>query len=450
VAVAAGGVDDLVPHFSNVKRALLFLFVLAACGVPFAITACSSSSSGGAAPSSSGDDGGLVDAPDYHDVYPAPHPAIPPMSFNGGRVIPSPQLVTVTFVGMDTTLRDYLRDFNDKITTTNWWSTVMNGYGVGAGSGGGYAELPDVFTGQETADMQVQGYIADQVTKGALPTPTDSTIYLLYIPYTAFIDLGTDRSCSQFLGYHGSGKVVVSGSSQTFLYAIINDCRGPSGTAQQLKDDQTYTTSHEVAEAATDPDVNTSAKGGWYVPGGNDAWVRNRAGGENADMCQPQTWLEAPWTVTRVWNAASVAANGAPCLPSPTTWYFNAAVVTENPKKDEDAGPNADGYIVVRKGETRSFEIDVFSTQPLPNDLTLAVGHFPSPIAGQPYDPTHASQIYGGVKAALSQTTARNGDRVALTITIDPTLHTITDLFSVRAVLSPTDYHSWPVILYVP
>jgi hypothetical protein len=327
----------------------------------------------------------------------------------------------------------------------------MDGFGVGMGHGGGYAELPDVFSGTDTTDQQVQSYIAGQITAGKLPPPNPSTIYLLYIPYNAIINLSpTDQSCQTFGGYHGSGEVVTDGGSQRFLYAILNDCRGGNGTAQQIMDDQTYVASHEIAEAATDPDVNTSDNGGWYMPAGNDAWVRSRAGGENADLCNGQGTKEGAWTVTRVWNAASVKASGAPCVPSPTTWYFNAAPVTENPAKDQHVGPNADGYIVVRKGETRDVEVDVFSTQPLPSDLKLAVGHFITPVAGMPYDPLKSVPIYGGVTATLSQTVARNGDRVKLTISIDPSLHAITKSFFIRAVLSETDYHSWPVILYVP
>ena len=53
IRLRAGGADDLVPHFSNVKRALVFPFILAACGAPFALSACGSSSSGGAAPATS-------------------------------------------------------------------------------------------------------------------------------------------------------------------------------------------------------------------------------------------------------------------------------------------------------------------------------------------------------------------------------------------------------------
>ena len=415
-----------------------------------ALVACSSSSSSSATqPDASGDDAG-ADAPDYRDVYPAPHPGIPDMKYFGGRVIHHPELVTVTFRGMDPTLRDYLRDFGDKITSTDWWHKVMDGFDVQDGTSTAHVELPDPFSGQIFSDDQVKSWVASQITNGALPFPNVDTMYLIYVPYGGQVTLGNDVSCQNFGGYHGAGDVVTDGGTKRFVYAILNDCRGPNGTPQQLKDDQTYVASHEIAEAATDPDINTSDNGGWYMPPGNDAWVTSRAGGENADLCNGLGWKEGIWEVTRVWNAASVRASGAPCLPSPTAWYFNAAAVTENPHKDQMVGPNADGYFVVKKGETRTMEVDVFSTQPLPNPMTIRVGQFATPVTGQPYDPTHSFPIYTGVTATLSQDTAVNGDRVYITITVAPTVHTVTHRFSVRAVLNATDYHSWPVILYVP
>ena len=448
---AAGGVADLGVCFADVKSPAA-LFVLLAYGVPVAIGACSHGpSSSSPTPPSSTNDASIADGPDNHGVFPAPHPQIPEMRFFGGRVIKSPSLVTVTFAGMDPTLRDYVRDFDDKMTMTAWWKTVMSGFGVGNGSGGGYAELPDVFSGTNTSDAQVKSYIADQIKSGKLPFPTSSTMYLLYIPYGALIDLDpSNQSCRQFGGYHGSAEVVTDGGSQRFLFAILNDCRGPNGTTQQLMDDATYVASHEVAEAATDPDINTQDPGGWYMPAGNDAWVTSRSGGENADLCNGLAWKETPWSVTRVWNPESAKASGAPCLPSPTAWNFGAAVTTENPHVAQGVGPNAEGYVVVKKGESRDFEVDVFSSQALPDVLQLHVGIYPTPVTGQPYDPNKVFPITSGVTAKLSQATGTNGDRVTLTISIDPSTHTLTKRFAVRAVLSASDYHSWPAILYVP
>ena len=415
--------------------------------------ACGSSS---ASPGGAESDAGVVDAPpDAHDTYPAPHPAFPEMRNFGGRVLSSPRIVTVTFAGIDAALRAELRAFDDAVTATPWWSTVMAGYGVGAGAGGGYAELPNTLSGTNTTDDQMKALLAASIASGALPAPTDQTIYVVYAPSDALIDLdATSQSCSAFAGYHHSGSATVDGAKERFLYAIVDDCVGATGTAQQVKDNLTYIASHEIAEVATDPDVNSDAPGAWYMTPGNDAWISTN-GGENADLCGGQSWHEAGWLVTKVWNLDAVRASKAPCQPSLTSWFFAAAPATENPSKEPGAAataPKADGYVTVRAGTSRDIEIDVFSSEKLPGDLTVLAGRFPAVNAASttPYDPYKVYTLYPGVTMTLSQRTATNGDRVTLTITVDPSLSNVKKRFSVRAVLSATDYHSWPAILYVP
>jgi hypothetical protein len=434
-----------------VTRALFLLGATAlACAASLALGACSSSTHASPTDGGANDDAG-IDAPDYHDVYPAPHTSPPRMSYLGGRVLRAPEIVTVTFQGMDTSIRDYIRDFDDQITTTPWWTTVTNGYGVGPGLAGAHVELPDVFSGQVFTEDQVRAYITSQVTSGALPFPNPESLYVFYIPNAGQLEYANEVSCQTrtFAGYHGAVDVTTDGGTERLIYAMVADCSSGTSTTQQTMDGLTYTGSHEIIEAATDPDINTNLPGGWYMPPGNDAWVAP-GGEENADLCNGLGWTQGLWSVTRVWNDVSVGANGPPCLPSPTPWFFAAATVTENPQRDEKVGPNADGYVVVPKGTTRSFEIDVFSTQPLPNDLTILAGTFPPRVSGQTYDPTKVGFIFSGVTTTLSQRTAKNGDRVTMTITVAPTLHTITHCFLVRVILNTNDYHSWPVCLYVP
>ena len=432
-------------------------------GVAAAATALTSMALGtlplGACSSSHGtaeSDAGLVDArPDAHGTYPAPHPPFPEMRNFGGRVLSSPRIVTVTFAGTDAALRDELRAFGDAVTATPWWSTVMSGYGVGAGAGGGYAELANTLSGTNTTDDQIQQLLAASIASGALPAPTDETIYVVYAPYDALIDLdATSQSCRKFAGYHHSGSSTGDAGKQRFLYAIVADCVGTTGTAQEAKDNLTYIASHEIAEVASDPDVNSDAPGAWYMTPGNDAWI-SANGGENADLCGGQRWHEASWLVTKVWNFEAVRASKAPCQPSLTSWYFAAAPSTENPSKERGAtanAPNGEGYVTVNAGTSRDIEIDVFSSERLPGDLTVLAGRFAAVNVAStaPYDPYKVYSVDVGVTMTLSQTTATNGDRLTLTITVDPSISNVKKRFSVRAVLSATDYHSWPAILYVP
>jgi hypothetical protein len=154
------------------------------------------------------------------------------------------------------------------------------------------------------------------------------------------------------------------------------------------------------------------------------------------------------WAMPTIWNAKSAKASHAPCVPASTPWFFAAAPWTTAPGTKYGGAPNADGYVVAKRGETTNIEVDVFSTQALPNDLTIAAGRFGYSSQSDPYK---AGAVAPGVTLSLSQTTARNADKVTLSIQVASSVSSgLTAPFRIRALLSKTDYHSWPVILYVP
>ena len=64
---------------------------------------------------------------------------------------------------------------------------------------------------------------------------------------------------------------------------------------------------------------------------------------------------------------------------------------------------------------------------------------------------SYAAAVAGvaGVTPTLSTTTARNGTRLTLTLTVASTVPAGDYPFVVRAILEQSDYHSWPVILRV-
>jgi hypothetical protein len=439
------------------------------------IVACGSSAAPAPAPdntppppdpnanSTPGDDTSQPQATDPHDIYPASHPPIPQIYYFGGRVLKAPELVTVTFAGMDPSLRDVVRNFDDNILTTSWWKIAMDGYGVGPGAGAGYAELPDTLSGKTTSDDDLKTYLGTQITSGKLPMPTDQTVYMLYMPTTAIIDLDGAQSCSGFGGYHNSADVTLSGQTKHFLYTVNAECYAnyPGVSNADVQDEFTETGSHEIAETATDPDIGApNLKAGYYLTD-NDAWAPNQRGGEIGDLCEGQSYKEGNWFVTQVWNAAAAKASHAPCEPAPNPVYYGAVPHTEVPATKIGGSPGAGGYIVVNKGETRNVEVDVFSTDKLANDLTIVAGKSSRGYGGggSTFDPTKVSQVGKGITMSLSlpgqgtpapQATARNGDKVTLSISVDNTAISSSSRFTVRAILSRTDYHSWPVILYVP
>jgi hypothetical protein len=206
----------------------------------------------------------------------------------------------------------------------------------------------------------------------------------------------------------------------------------------------TEATSHEFIEAATDP--HPLADTTYYMM--NDAWA-GAGGGESADLCQGRgSATEGQYAVARSWVNAAADESSDPCQPEDAgEIYFGAAVETQTvTANDPDMGPyETDGYILVKRGETKVVDVVVFSEKKLSGTLDLVVGKRKNVT-----DPHDVGPIGTGITATLSKTTgAVNGDKVELTIKVDTTAAVTDKTFVVRAVRTTDDYHSWPVILRV-
>lgn len=397
-------------------------------------------STGDAAP---GDDGG-----DY-GPYPADHYPLPLMQNFGGAVLSAPKIVTVTFVGDPN--RDAERTFDDAVVQGDWWTTVTSGWPIGKGSGGVYAELPTTDVANKTLDdsKDLQPLIAKWISTGALPPPDANTVYAIYFPASTTINLGTAGSCSGFGGYHNDASMVIHGDAGATLvdggagsvdvaYAVLPDCGGGADTV---------TVSHELIEAATD--AHPSDKLGWY--GYQDAWW-GAGGGEVGDACE--TRASVTWNndqVTRAWVNAAAKASHDPCQPeAPGEVFYSAAVPTTVVKgiHDPTGGPDydSDGYIVMKKGDSQTIDVVVFSEAKLPHDVQLLAG---ARVRGST-DPSQVSPITTGVTATLTPTTGHNGTHVQLKIDVAQSTAPGDYPFFVRAILTnPSDYHSWWAILRV-
>jgi hypothetical protein len=235
------------------------------------------------------------------------------------------------------------------------------------------------------------------------------------------------------------------------MYAIMAECvEGVDGaTLEYMTDELTVTASHELAEAASDPDVAISKIA--YLMVGNDAWAPDRAGGEIGDLCEFSRPLRIDtWAVQRIWNVDAAKASLDPCQPAISPVYYGAAPHTVIPAKKFPNGPIYDGYVVAEKGKTTNIEVDVFSSAPLPSPLSLVATKRGG--GGPSADPLTAIQVTKGVTMNWSQPTAVNGDKVQLAITVaaDAASSTTGTRFVIRSVLSATDYNQWPVILFIP
>lgn len=375
------------------------------------------------------------------DTYPAPHHPLPMLKPLGGPVIKNVKIVTVTYTGE--TQRDALRTFDDQIVNGTWWTTVTQGYGVNAGTSGGYVELDPAPVANKTIDndTDLKPYIQGLITAGTLPAPDANTLYAMYFPAGTTVTLTqagmVAQSCMDFGAYHDSGVFTSQGAMVEAAFAVMPNC-GRGG--------RTVSASHEFIEAVTDPHPQSMTA--WYAY--NDAWFPP-GGGEIADLCENGAGaVDANGNnVSKAWSNVAAAASKDPCVPSdPNGVYYGAAVDTNEmfTMPDPTGGPDyqTEGFISVKAGAAKTVPVDVFSQAKLPHDLTIVASK-----GQRGGDPNVSTPITTGVTATLSGTTARNGTKLTLTISTAASTPKGDHPFVVRAILSKTEFHSWPVVLRV-
>ena len=428
-------------RFVVVAASLLALSVAAACGGT-TTTPAKADPTGVIDPDAgmtldAGPDGTLP--PDPLDMtYPTMHTAIPQADFNGGKILKNPKLVTITFntgaaddAGMapPDTMADMLEQFGDTITVSKWWDAVRDGYCddkgncVGQGTGGGHVRLAStdhVASYTDTAasggPSTIQDFIKSHIADGSFPAPDADTLYMIYFPGSVSVTLDNSQSCSSFLAYHNSVTVTAPADDAgvpapvDVAYAIMPRCRNNLA-------DVTVSASHELAEAATDPHVDSPA---YYMM--NQIWAT--LGGEVGDLCQSyqgnDTYLEGPFTVQRSWSNKAAAASHNPCVPAPDGPYFNVSP------------PNAADALAIKVGAQKTIQLTAFSDAPMA-DWSLDVQEY--------------TRFQGGsnvLTLALDRTTVHNGSKPNLTITLTARP---TNGLAYFALISSTGgtTHTWPM-----
>ncbi len=366
--------------------------------------------------------------------YPAPHTAMPQVDYNGGRVLQNPKIVTVTWAQDDPTMVSRIQQFGDLITSTAWWTAVSSEYCqqpgnspcIGPGTGGGHVVIQDApdpngYTdSSQGAASSLQSFIHDHVVGGNgvtadFPTPDDNTLYVIYFPMGTTVTLDGEASCDSFGAYHNTTILPYASTLlNNVAYAAIPRC----GTKESTT---TVSASHEIIEAATDPDIGENSLSYYML---NQAWAGN-SGGEVGDLCEGggnSNVTESTFTVQRTWSNKSAAAGQDPCVPIPAgEVYFNAA-------------PEASKVALPKAGATATLAIDAFSDAPMaPWTLTaidLASFQQQLPVLTFSYD----------------NSTVQNGDHVTLTITAKAALPSNGDVFYIESKDANGNRHSWPVL----
>lgn len=154
----------------------------------------------------------------------------------------------------------YLDGFAKDILHSKYMS-VLGQYGAGGGDLLGSdtvaKKAPKTFT-----EKTIQSIVKAQLKSGAVKQEDGETVYTVYLPPGAVLKAPDGSTSKQGLGgYHGSFDY----NGKKVYYAAICYSQGSNGIDfdGKARDNVSITASHELSEAATDPDVNNGTLG-WY------------------------------------------------------------------------------------------------------------------------------------------------------------------------------------------
>jgi hypothetical protein len=276
----------------------------------------------------------------------AAHPALPGFNFSDQNNITAPELTPV-FWSTDTESQQVI-DFLTFMGTSSYWTTWAAEYKVGPAS----VKPPITITDappMTISDSELQTLVQKFATNFV---PTANSLLVIIIPQKTTLTNGGASSCSFFGGYHSVATI----NQMQVPYATAARCPNPQ-TGQEDVNELTVSISHEIAEAATDPqgsmnffhDHNTIKDPNVLIPSG---------GGEVGDLCinlnakLTNSANNQSYVVQRLWsNKAALSGDTSPCVPSKGP-YFGVAVVgsdTTNPSQ-----------ITVKAGSSTTFELQGF------------------------------------------------------------------------------------------
>jgi hypothetical protein len=237
------------------------------------------------------------------------------MVYRGGPVISNVKVFTV-FWNASVPNQSALDAFYGTIVNSSYvdWLTEYDTPTQNIGRGTFIGTYVDGAAPADTdlSDDQVRQELGRLIDAGSLPTPDANTLFMVHFPAGVSITMnGNITSCRQFCAYHSS----FTHGSYAVYYGIMPDfsggCASCGGENNQL-DSTTVVSSHEVAEAMTDPNIGVANQNqdesqlGWY----------DDANSEIGDMCEGQSATVAGYRVTKLWsnqhNACYVTTGDSP------------------------------------------------------------------------------------------------------------------------------------------
>jgi hypothetical protein len=286
----------------------------------------------------------------------AGQPAYPGFVYNGGPVISRPVVYTSFWGALwsdaaHQTAAQRLSQFIEDLLNSTFMN-ILSQYGVGTGAGSGsfgaasfVVNAPNPLT-----DADIQNLIQANINSGVIPEPAPnntSDLLIIYLDENTEVNdtnLGVvmcEPSGDTAFGYHSS---FTTAAGNPFYYGVIpalddaciqNSCGGSPGCTLQLSKTQeqrrTQVTSHEFAEAVTDPNPPS----GWYDQSDPNS-------GECGDICNgesdtiPASGSSNLWTVQKIYSKYDDQQSGG-------TTYCLGQVTSPEPLLPNGPGSNGNG-----------------------------------------------------------------------------------------------------------
>jgi hypothetical protein len=224
--------------------------------------------------------------------------SLPTVTFRGGALLANVEAQGVYLGNQwqnDSTASaqaGYLEGYLSSIVNSSYMDALSNaGYNVGRGSSSdGWVNPVALTSGSTLDDSTIRADLNAGISAGTLATPDANRLYVVFVEPNIVVQQGGSTSRS-FRGYH---TAYTGPGGNPVRYAVIAYPRGTVHNASVSFladiDSMTKTASHEIAEAATDPDVNYRTL----------AWYDSTQGGEIGDINNDRVVTLNGYVVQRV------------------------------------------------------------------------------------------------------------------------------------------------------
>lgn len=193
--------------------------------------------------------------------------AAPHLEYYGGKTLANPVLVPM-YIGAYWNSesgkgdRRYFDRFASYLGGSKFFS-VLKQYGIERSKFGGSELVSSAKNPTLIDDRGIQKLVRAEIAAGRAGKPDSENLYVVYLPPGTVLNAPGGYSSRQGVGGYHSSFLLDDGSRAYYAAIVYADSGNGIAFTSSPRDNVTIAASHEIAEAATDPDVNQGTLG-WY------------------------------------------------------------------------------------------------------------------------------------------------------------------------------------------